>query len=280
MKNPLFLAALAGLTALSACGGTGGASATLSPITMNAGGATNLTGTVPSGLANGAQATILNSGVPIPGVIKDNANLLGGTFGGAQNPGTSNTFNVVAFSDDGKSTPGQTARVEATVIGASVNSSVVSFDQIGYYGRVTAALLPVGGTATYNGDYRATYGSATGVLNGVTGGLIAVTGTSKLIANFNNSTISGSIIGRNSLLSNGGTIGGFANVTLGSTSITNNGTYSGTATGGTRNGQGFTLASGQYQGLFGGANSDSVAGALVLIDSGGFTEVGVFTGKR
>lgn len=278
MQKPLLLTALAGLTALSACGGTSGGSVTLSPVTKSAGGATNLTGTVPSGLANGALAPILNNGVQISGVLKD-SNLQSGTFGGAQNPGASNTFNVVAFSDDGKSVSGQTARVEATVIGASVNS-YGSFDQVAYYSRVTATLLPVSGTANYNGGYRATYGSATGSLNGVAGGLIAVQGTSQLIANFSNSTISGSITGRTSLLSDGTSPNTFANVTLGSTSISNTGTYSGTASGGTMNGQGVALTSGQYQGLFGGANSDSVAGSLVLINTGGFNEVGVFTGKR
>ncbi len=290
MKNPLFAAALAGLTALSACGGTTGASATLLPVTKNVGGATNLGGTVPSATADGVQLPITNNGIQIAGVLKE-ANISNGSFGGGMDPAAGNlSYDVIAFSDDGKSNPGQIARIEATVIG-SASSSGIGFGQIAYYGRVIDTLLPVGGGATYTtqgqtaGGYRATYGSSTAGINGsVNGGLIAITGDPSLTANFNNSTISGMITNRTSLLSDGSTPDTFADVTLSNTAITNTGTFNGNASGGANGTQPTSTAgTGTYEGLFGGTNSDSITGALLLTYTVGadtFSEVGVFTGKR
>lgn len=255
-------------------------SPTLQPISGTDGNA-NVTGDVPSGgtpfTITGADGTSTAfSGVRDPALTQ-------GTYGGVTVPGgaTNGTYDVVAFSDDGLATSGQTSYVSATVIGLG-QGAAGGFGQVARYSRTNTALLPVSGSGTYTGGYRATLGSASGSMVG--SGVVAITGQLDLTANFAGTpTIGGSIKNRTLMLSTGNTAGAFNDITLQSVTISGTGTYSGTATGGGYIAGSGTTGSGTYQGLIGGTNGLWTAGAINLthqIGTGSYTELGVYTGKR
>ncbi len=274
--------ALIPLVFVAACGSA--ALPPVSPTLQPANGVvgnSNITGNVPSGPA---QFTIIGAdGTTTAFIGSRNPALTQGTYGGVAIPGasTNGTYSVVAFSDDGLATSGQTSYVSATVIGLGPGAPG-GFGQVARYSRTNTALLPVTGSGTFSGDYRATLGSASGSMVG--SGVVAITGQLNLTANFAGSpTIGGTIRNRTLMLNSGNTANAFGDVTLQNVTISGTGTYSGTATGGGYLAGSGTTGTGSYEGLIGGTNGLWTAGAVSLthqIGAGTYTEVGVFTGKR
>ena len=276
MRTPVVITALLGLAACSAA-------PTVSPPLPVASGtvlssnsdASKLGGDVPSGLPYGNAAPITYNGSTIAGVIKS-SNISNGSFGGAQKiAADGQTFDVVAFSDDGVSTLGQSSIISATTIGASKNSGLSpnGLMQIAKYDRQTNSVLPTSGGGTFTGLYRGTMGTTDGsAFKGYGAGtMIATKGNLSLTADFVGKTVSGTITGHTGYLANGAGGPNLGDVTLTQTAITANGSYIDSATS--------SQASGTYEGLIGGPNGTGTAGALKL-SSGVISEIGVFTGKR
>ncbi len=299
MYKPLIFVAFVGLSACSAPPISPPLGQT--PYIVSGFGAnySNVTGTVPSD--GSTPAFTDSSGGSINGVARVNylvnANAISGdtsTFGGAEKLPTApdGTFDVVAFSDDGAVTSGQTSYVNATIIG--VSTATGGFAQVARYKRTNGSALPTLGTGTFIGGYRGVFGSSGGSVTG--SGQVAIVGETRLIANFSgsNPNIGGKIINRKLQLANGTSVTpttpkAFDSVTLTNVAIQSNGKFSGNATGGAYTaGTGSDSTSlGGYQGLIGGTNGLWVAGSVNLTHtiSGGttpgtYTELGVFTAKR
>jgi len=288
MKLHMLLTALLGLAACSGGGSNG--SSTLSPDsgTIQIGNAA-LAGQVQSGLSDGQQVNVTSNGTTITGVLY-NTTLSGVQSGNLYGAGAlsaaGNTFQVVAFSDDGASGSSQGVGITTTVVGSSASGTVGNYGQYAFYERTGTTLMPVSGSGTYTGEYRATYGSQTAGINGsATGGLIAVVGIASIPIDFGTSSITGATItNRTSLLADGSTPDTFADVMLSDVTFNNAGVFSGTATGGLNSTQTLTLNSGTFEGLIGGPNGGAVAGAILLTSQDGgafiFTELGVFSAVR
>ena len=124
-----------------------------------------------------------------------------------------------------------------------------------FLNRLETPNLPTSGTASFSGDYSGVY-FANKEEDSVWWDII--TGDVTLDANFSDSTVSGSIINRDSVES-----GDLDNVTLSASSISN-GAFSGTASGGGGgDGDGNYVASdGTYEGMFTGADATEVIGSI------------------
>lgn len=266
---------------LAACGGvTTPGSPPIGPVSpaaqTNGVGGSTLGGSVLSSDAVGATVTSITydtggGPTPFPNVIKITPDA--STFGQAHDAAADGTsFDVVAFSDDGKAFHGASSVVSTTVIGSS-SGTTPGFGQYAKYSRDSSSVLPTSGIGVYNGHYRGTIGADGLSYNGHTAGaVVGVQGISQLTAQFGAQTISGTISSRSTLLATGAAGTALGDVTLSSSSISSNGQFGASATDGS--------ATGTYEGLIGGANGNGVAGALNLTHSGGFTELGVFTGQR
>ncbi len=286
---------LLALPALAACGGLPAASPPLPPTANTVIGTgtnyQNVTGIVPSDTSpvvitdpNGAQIAGVSKVAYLTG-----ASAISGhtpTFGGAEKSAGDGSFDVIAFSDDGLATSGQTAYVNATIIGTSAAAG--GFAQVARFNRVNTSVMPTSGSGTFVGDYRGVVGSASGTIDGSSGQL-AIIGEARLTANFNGSpTIGGTITNRKLQHSNGvsvtpGDANAFSDITLSTVGIDANGVYNGTATGGAYIAGSGTTSGGTYEGQIGGTNGLWTAGAVNIthtVGANSYNELGVFTGKR
>ena len=283
------------LPLLAGCGGLPSSSPPLPPTPNTVVGTgtnyQNVDGTVPSD--NSPVVITDPNGANIPGVSKQayltNATAIAShssTFGGAEKSAGDGSFDVIAFSDDGLATSGQTAYVNATIIGTSTAAG--GFAQVARFNRVNTSVLPTSGSGTYVGDYRGVIGSASGTVDGSSGQL-AIIGEARLTASFGETpTIGGTITNRKLQHSNGvgvtpSTANAFNDITLSTAAIDANGTYSAGASGGAYIAGSGSTSGGSYQGQIGGTNGLWTAGAVSLthtVGANSYSELGVFTGKR
>ena len=274
---------------LSACATVPPVSPPLSPASgtkTNGPAGAGLGGQVPSNGAPGSAVNTLtynNGANTFSGVVKvQTSNQVFGQAQKADADGTS--FQVIAFSDDGKTSQGSQNIISATIIGSSSNSAA-GFGQYAVFRRDSTSVLPTSGSGQLVGLYRGVIGADGQALNGHTAGAqLAITGNATLTADFTNATISGTITNRRTLDA-AGTASEivFGTVTLGQSAIDGNGGFGAAATGGAATTLVDSTSNGRYDGLIGGTNGTGIAGALILRHAIGgvtFFELGVFTGTR
>ncbi len=272
---------IAGFAALTACQTTtNAASVNLSPATATAGAA--MTGTVTASANNGDAVTITIDGSTIAGVTRD-TNLDRGAFRAFTRIDATASqplpTNLMELGHSGDTADGAMSASIASSSGWSPNG----FKQAATYARNGSTSMPTSGTATLSGKYVGSWGSADSGQEDIYG----VTGDTTLTADFGASTIAGTITGRKMIRYDGTEPKDYADVTLGAASISADGTYAGTATGGIwDNGAGDTVTdvSGSWAGMIGGATGNQAAGVVRLdkmynvFTAGGVTPTHVETG--
>ena len=122
-----------------------------------------------------------------------------------------------------------------------------------FLNRLETPNLPTSGTASFSGDYSGVYFAN---MEEDSVWMEIITGDVTLDANFSDSTVSGSIINRDSVES-----GDLDNVTLSASSISN-GAFSGTASGGGDGDGNYVASDGTYEGMFTGAVGSEVIGSI------------------
>ena len=146
-----------------------------------------------------------------------------------------------------------------------------------FLNRLETPNLPTSGTASFSGDYSGVYFAN---MEEDSVWMDNITGDATLDANFSDSTVSGSIINRDSVES-----GDLDNVTLSASSISN-GAFSGTASGGGDGDGNYVASDGTYEGMFTGAVGSEVIGSINIpiisseyAPNGGF-EMGIFIAEE
>jgi len=161
---------------------------------------------------------------------------------------------------------GQTNSGDGSVLVAS--SPSLGLDVAGVQvNRLGDTILPSSGSATFNGQYEGN------IVNNVFSFISVSYGNAQLIANFENSSISGAITDR--IVGGGFTAD---DIQLLPTAITSAGAFSGTTTGGNIIGE-TTANNGEYVGLIVGATGNEVVGGLSithLVGLGTSLEIGGF----
>ena len=143
-----------------------------------------------------------------------------------------------------------------------------------FLNRLETPNLPTSGTASFSGDYSGVVfenDDEDSVWHDI------ITGDATLDANFSDSTVSGSIINRDSDLT-----GDRDNVTLSVSSISN-GAFSGTASGGGGGDDNYVASDGTYEGMFTGADATEVIGSInipMTSDSHVGFEMGIFIAEE
>jgi len=280
VKIPFILMAVAGL---SACGGstTSVGPTPTTPIAGNvlgtAGGAT-VTGTA-HGVADGQPVAMTIGGTTISGLVRDTTydkGVLKAFVQSAVKPCPGSTCGTESNREAGHSGVSSTGAMSASVL--NTDSSSIEAGGIlrgANYARVSGGTMPTTGGGTFTGSYAGGAGASN-----VTA--FIVTGDVSLTADFDASTIQGSItnrVGQQNILGNQFS---FADITLNSATISGAGAYSGSATGGDMALLGsVTSQTGTFSGLIGGATGTETAGAVntqTNYNSGSIimTEVGVF----
>jgi len=250
--------AMIATTALTACGGSSNTSVSqlaIAATTVTAG--NDVIVVAPNG-SGGLDITV---GGGTTAYVADAAKNAGG-FDGFDDA----TNSVIAHY--GESTSGSVSAAVATTTADATFSGAT-------YERTAAGSVPVSGTAGYAGSY---VGVLTDDASDVTANYVA--GDVALTANFDSTTISGTITNRTGFSTvTGGSTATFADLTLNGGSISASGAFSGSASGGEILGVGGASASGTYNGLIAGAAADEAVGSVTLSHSqpgATATELGVF----
>lgn len=240
----------AALATLAACGGSGGGGPVVTPKfsptsgfegSENASVQLNGDGTKIIVDANGT-TTALDVG---------SAATVGSFDGGYEESGAEYTLAYVSESATSR------ASVLAYRAGGGPSTSA-------HFRRTQTIDAPTSGTAITTGDY-------VGVLSANGSPVATVTGDARMVANFGAGTIRGRVTNRqltSPVTGNPAGVGSMANISLEETTLTANGRFDGTASGGEYTGGGSTAVntSASYSGLVAGTNGSEVVGA-VSIDS-------------
>jgi len=164
---------------------------------------------------------------------------------------SSGTNRIVIFADTSD------GRVSVAGNSGSDSQALVA----GRMDRLTPSEVPIDGTVRYTGDYSAVFvQNEAGRAQALTG---MIQGDARIDVNFAADRVDGAITNRTLFDTNGGRISNHrpGNVTLGQTSLTSTGTFSGTAVGGvfSRNS---SVNGGAFDGLVAGAQGDTVIGTV------------------
>jgi hypothetical protein len=266
MKNCLTLSALlASFAALSACGGiTADPNATQSGENVG-----NLAVSY-----NAVDTTlIVTDGVVEYTYARDTEGDNGSIAGFVRNAETAENWLDYSLRGETSSGSGEAFLVNSTENGYEAAATFLN--------RLETPNLPTSGTASFSGDYSGVVfenDDEDSVWHDI------ITGDATLDANFSDSTVSGSIINRDSDLT-----GDRDNVTLSVSSISN-GAFSGTASGGGGgdagpgfSGANFVRGDGTYEGMFTGADASEVIGSInIPMTSDGYSgfEMGIFIAEE
>jgi hypothetical protein len=170
-----------------------------------------------------------------------------GAIAGFKKRSSADSYNDYSLRGETSSGSGEAFLVNSTENGYEAAATFLN--------RLETTNLPTSGTASFSGDYSGVY-FANKEEDSVWWDII--TGDVTLDANFSDSTVSGSIINRDS-----DETGDRDNVTLSVSSISN-GAFSGTASGGgggSPNGI-YVVSDGTYEGMFTGADASEVIGSI------------------
>lgn len=175
-----------------------------------------------------------------------------------------------------------TPSVRAGIVTNSIDGAFAASNNAGaFYQRKTQTELPLAGTANLTGTYEGIIYLGTTLPAGQATNLVK--GTTAVTDDFANSTVSGSITNR---VDAKGGVSTWNDVTLAPATLTGNGTFAGTVSGGEFSANSAVVnraGAGNYAGLVGGANGTEAVGTVLLdsqTTSGGITtnnvELGVF----
>ena len=196
-----------------------------------------------------------------------------GAIAGFKKRSSADSYNDYSLRGETSSGSGEAFLVNSTENGYEAAATFLN--------RLETPNLPTSGTASFSGDYSGVYFAN---MEEDSVWMEIITGDVTLDANFSDSTVSGSIINRDSDLT-----GDRDNVTLSVSSISN-GAFSGTASGGGGgdggpgfSGANFVRGDGTYEGMFTGADASEVIGSInIPMTSDGYSgfEMGIFIAEE
>ena len=190
-----------------------------------------------------------------------------GAIAGFKKRSSADSYNDYSLRGETSSGSGEAFLVNSTENGYEAAATFLN--------RLETPNLPTSGTASFSGDYSGVYFAN---MEEDSVWMDIITGDATLDANFSDSTVSGSIINRDSVES-----GDLDNVTLSASSISN-GAFSGTASGGGDGDGNYVASDGTYEGMFTGAVGSEVIGSINIpiinaSPNGGF-EMGIFIAEE